>query len=153
MKIKPLEDIKALCQDVLKDTDVTVKKVEFKNGDNPTITVFIDKVGGVDLDTCEMVSKLIDAPIDELDPTLGANYCLNVSSLGIDRAFETDGDFYDNIGQKVEVKLKNSVQGKKKFDGVLMAYDGKTMGIKTDKKSSFTFDVKNIVKVNKYIEF
>ncbi len=153
MKVKPLGEVKTLCEKTLESIGVTVKSVEFKGGDYPTLTVYIQKDGGVDLDVCEQASKLIDAPLDELDPTFGLPYSLNVSSVGIDWPFLTDEDFNSHIGERVEVRLKNSVKGKKFFDGVLTGYDKKSVNVKTDEKTTLTFDLKNVVKVNEYIDF
>jgi ribosome maturation factor RimP len=97
--------------------------------------------------------SLIDAPLDELDPTFGAPYTLNVSSLGADRPFKTDADFLSHIGKRVEVKLINGIKGKKFYDGELASYDGKIITLKVDSKNTFTIDLKNTVKVNEYIDF
>lgn len=153
MKVKPLEEIKEFCRNIVGKIGVSVEDVEFKGGDYPTVTVYIDKKGGVDLDTCEKVSKLLDQPFDELDPTFGEPYSLNVSSVGIDRPFKTEQDFTSHIGELVEVRVKNSVKGKKFFDGELLSYDGKSIAVRTDEKTTLTFDLKNVVKVNEYIDF
>ena len=153
MKIKSLVEIKTFLQDIATPLGVVVADVEFKQGKNPALTVFIDKNGGVDLDTCELFHRAIDAPLDDLDPTFGQAYVLNVSSLGADRPFKTDDDFNSHIGERVEVKLVNSIKGKKFYDGVLASYDGKVITLKVDEKNTFTIDLKNIVKVNEYIDF
>ena len=153
MKIKPVSEIREFLNEIGKPLGVDVVEVEFKQGKNPAMTVFIDKEGGVDLDTCELFHRAIDLPLDELDPTFGCAYTLNVSSLGVDRPFKTDKDFLSHIGEKVEVKLYSSVRGKKFYDGVLTAYDGQTITLKVDEKTTFTIDMKNIVKVNEYIDF
>ncbi len=127
--------------------------VEFKQGKNPSLTVFIDKDGGVDLDDCENFHRAIDLPLDDFDPTFGNPYTLNVSSPGADRPFKTDEDFNSHIGQKVEVKLINSMQGKKFYDGTLMSYTGEAITLKVSEKNTFTIYLKNVVKVNEYIEF
>ena len=44
------------------------------------LTIFIDKDGGVDLNGCELVHRTIDPILDEIDPTSGEKYILNVSS-------------------------------------------------------------------------
>ncbi|MBE5734602.1 MAG: hypothetical protein E7347_06130, partial [Clostridiales bacterium] len=82
MKIKPLVEIKDFLQEIAIPLGVTVAEVEFKQGKNPTLTVYIDKDGGIDLNTCELFHRAIDAPLDQLDPTFGQAYTLNVSSLG-----------------------------------------------------------------------
>ena len=153
MKVKSNTEIKEFCQKVATPLGVTVADVEFKQGKNPSLTIYIDKAGGVDLDTCELFHRAIDEPIDELDPTFGQPYTLNVSSLGADRPFKTDEDFNSHIGEKVEVKLINSIRGKKFYDGVLTSYNGQVITLKVDEKTTFTIDLKNCVKVNEYIDF
>lgn len=153
MKIKPINEIQEFLSEIAKPLDIEVVEVEFKQGKNPTMTIFINKEGGVDLDTCELFHRAIDLPLDEFDPTFGSAYTLNVSSLGIDRPFKTEKDFLSHIGQKVEVKLYSSIRGKKFYDGILVGYDKQTMTLKVDEKTTFTIEMKNVVKVNEYIDF
>ena len=85
MKFKAEEEIRKVVDPIAEEQGLKVCSVEFKNTDDPSITVFIDKEGGVDLDACERFHNAIDAPLDELDPSFGESYTLNVSSLGADR--------------------------------------------------------------------
>ncbi len=153
MKTKSMSELQEILNGIGQPLGVSVAEIEFKQGKNPTLTVFIEKEGGIDLDTCELFHRAIDAPIDEFDPTFGQPYTLNVSSLGIDRPFKTEADFNSHIGERVEVKLYASIRGKKFYDGILTAYDGKTITLKVDEKTTFTIELKNVVKVNEYIEF
>ena len=153
MKIKPIEEIKNLCEEVAKTLNLTVFDVEFKQGKSPTLTVFIDKEGGVDLNACEAFSNAISDPLDLLDPTFGLPYTFNVSSPGVDRPFKKDEDFISHIGKMVEIKLYNSIKGKKLLEGVLQSYDGERIVVKTDEKTTLSIELKNVVKVNEYVEF
>ena len=108
--------------------------------------------GGIDLDACEAFHNAIDAPLDELDPTYGAPYTLNVSSLGLDRPFRKAADFEKNIGEEVEVKLYASVRGKKYWEGILLSYDGEAIRLRAGKET-FTLELKQIAKINKAIHF
>lgn len=153
MKVKPNQEIMEFLTPIAQSVGVRVADVEFKQGKNPTLTIFIDKDGGVDLDACELFHRAIDQPIDELDPTFGQPYTLNVSSLGIDRPFKSDQDYISHIGTRVEVKLYSSIRGKKFYDGILLSYDKKSVAIKVDEKTTFTIELKNIVKMNEYIDF
>ena len=148
MKVKSNAEIAEFLAPIAKELNLTIVEVEFKQGKNPALTVYIDKDGGIDL-----FHRAIDAPLDELDPTFGQAYTLNVSSLGIDRPFKTEQDFISHIGERVEVKLINSIKGKKFYDGILVSYDGKIITLKVDEKTTFTIDLKNTVKVNEYIDF
>jgi ribosome maturation factor RimP len=94
--------------------NIDIVEVEFAkkhNGDN--LTVFIDKPGGVTIEDCELVHGSIDDPLDELDPTEGKPYTLNVSSPGIDRPIVTDKDFSRNIGEELEVNLYEPIMKKR----------------------------------------
>ena len=153
MKVKTNAEILEFAKEIGAPLGINVVEVEFKQGKNPELTIFIDKEGGVDLDACELFHNAILEPIDVFDPTFGEAYRLNVSSLGIDRPFKTDEDFNSHIGQKVEVKLVNSIKGKKFYDGLLMSYDKKQITLKVDAKNTFTIELKNIVKINEYIDF
>ncbi len=153
MKIKPEAEILEFCRKIGEPLNIRVPEIEFKQGKNPALTIFIEKDGGVDLDTCELYHNAVNDPIDELDPTFGQPYTLNVSSMGIDRPFKTEEDYLRHIGERVEVKLYASIKGKKFYDGVLLSYDGKTVSLKVDEKNTFTIELKNVVKMNEYIDF
>ncbi len=83
------------------------------------LTVFIYKKG-LTLDDCEKVHYAVDPIIDELDPTNGKPYHLNISSPGLDRPFKTLRDFERNYGEEVELKLYAPYRGKKLFEGILL---------------------------------
>ena len=153
MKVKSNPELVKFLTPYATELGLKIYDAEFKQGKNPSLTVFIDKDGGVDLDDCEKFHRSIDLPLDDFDPTFGNPYTLNVSSPGADRPFKTDEDFNSHIGQKVEVKLINSMQGKKFYDGTLMSYTGEAITLKVSEKNTFTIYLKNVVKVNEYIEF
>ncbi len=153
MKVKSNAEIEAFLQPIAQKIGVTIVEVEFKLGKNPALTVYIDKEGGVDLDVCEEFHTAIFDPLDELNPSFDMPYTLNVSSLGIDRPFKTDKDYLSHIGERVEVKLYASIKGKKFYDGVLLSYGNGQVTLKVDEKNTFTIDLKNVVKMNEYIDF
>lgn len=148
-----LDAVKNLCEETAAKTGLKIYDVEFKQGKNPALTVFIDKDGGVSLDDCELFHNAISEPLDELDPSNGAEYTFNVSSPGADRAFKSTEDFLSHIDKKVEVKLYSSVKGKKFYEGILKKYDGKCIVIETVDKLSLSLELKNVVKVSEYIDF
>ena len=152
MKIKDKSLIVSLAGKIASPLGLSVYDVEFKQGKNPSLTVFIDKDGGVSLDDCETFHNAIDAPLDELDPTYGFPYVLNVSSPGADRPFKTEKDYLSHVGKKVEVKFYSAVKGKKSSDAVLVSYDGENV-VLDDGKETFSVSLKNIVRMNEFIDF
>ena len=98
------------------------------------------------------MNRAIDEPLDILDPTNGASYILNVSSLGIDRPLKTERDFARNAGKEIEVGFYAPVDGKKRIVGVLEEYDKEGFCIRTEKgglveiKYSAAASVKPVIK-------
>lgn len=152
MNVKPIEEIRAVVEEVASSMGIEIVDVEFRQGKNPALTVYADTEAGIDLDTCEKFHRAIDGPLDELDPTFGAAYTLNVSSPGLDRPFKTERDFLRAQGKKVKVKLYAPLKGKKYFEGVLTAFDKNSVTIKTDGGEEIKLNLTQVAKINKAIE-
>ena len=152
MKIKPVEDLQNALQTIADEMQIEIVEVEFKQGKEPALTVYIDIEGGVDLDTCEKFHRAIDPILDEVDPTFGAPYTLNVSSPGLDRPLKTDRDFQKCIGEKVEVKLFAPLKGKKTFEMTLKGHD-ETCVYLDDKGEELKLEKAKIAKICRAIDF
>ncbi len=152
MKVMPSEEIQATLQPIADEMSIEIVEVEFKQGKEPALTVYIDIEGGVDLDTCEKFHRAIDPVLDELDPTSGAPYTLNVSSPGLDRPLKTDRDYQKCIGQKVEVKLFAPMQGKKFFEATLKGHDSALVYLE-DKGTEIKLEKAKIAKICRAIDF
>ena len=151
MKIKPMEEIRALLQSVADGMGVELVDVEFKQGHNPSLTAYIDTEDGVDLDTCEKYHRAIDEALDALDPTFGEPYTLNVSSPGLDRPLKTQRDFDRCLGEKVEVRLFAPLRGKKYLEGVLAGFDGNNVRLEAE-KGEIALELSRIAKICRAIE-
>ena len=152
MKIKPIEEIQACLEPIASELSIEIVEVEFKQGKAPALTVYIDTESGVDLNTCEAFHRAIDPVLDELDPTYGLPYTLNVSSPGLDRPLKTERDFNKCMGKKVEVKLFAPLQGKKFFEAVLVGFDEHCVSI-DDNGNVLKLEKSKIAKINRAIEF
>lgn len=150
MKVKSVDEIKEFLIPYGEALGIEVVEVEFKQGKNPSMTVFIDKVGGIDLNACESFHRSIDEPLDELDPTFGQPYTLNCSSLGLDRPFKTQRDYERNIGEEVEVKLFKAIGGKKLLEGVLKEARETNIVLETEKEA-LSIEKSAISRINKLI--
>ena len=102
MKVKPVQEIEQALAAVAQEVGVEIYAVEFRQGRNPSLTVYLDtpREGGIDLDTCEKFHNAADPVLDELDPTYGQPYTLNVSSPGLDRPFRKPSDFERNMNKR-----------------------------------------------------
>ncbi|MEG2676404.1 MAG: ribosome maturation factor RimP [Clostridia bacterium] len=117
-----------------------------------TLTVYIDKVGGITLDDCEEISNAINQPLDDADPTDGAPYNLNVSSPGLDRPYKTQKDFDKHIGDDVEISLYKALNGSKKFEAKLIGFDGELVTVEY-KSQIIKLGIKDIAVIRSAIKF
>ncbi len=99
--------------------------------------IYMDKPGGVSLDDCVAVSRelgdLIDVHIEDIGP-----YRLEVSSPGPSRPLKTKADFIRFEGERIKVEIHGSIEGRKKFTGVLEKTNEDSVTIAVDGKS---FDI------------
>lgn len=137
---KVLSVTEPVVQKILDDLGYELVDLTYKKEHSGMILeVVIYKDGGVDINDCEKVSRALDDPLDELDPTNGASYSLNVSSPGVDRPLKKQSDFKRNLGNEVTVKFFAPFEGNKTLTGNLVSYN----------EQSFTL---NINGTNKTIE-
>ncbi len=156
MKVKPVQEIEQALAAVAQEVGVEIYAVEFRQGRNPSLTVYLDtpREGGIDLDTCEKFHNAADPVLDELDPTYGQPYTLNVSSPGLDRPFRKPSDFERNMNKKVEVKLYAPRKGEKFFEAVLRGYDPVGGNVTLEKgEEMFKLNLTQIVKISQAIDF
>ncbi len=93
--------------------------VEFVKGPRGNILrLVIDKQGGVTLDDCSRLSRVVSDLLDVHDPVPGS-YNLEVSSPGINRPLVKAEDYERFSGEKVFVRTSEPVDGRRKFKGLL----------------------------------
>lgn len=94
------------------------------------LEIAIDKEGGISTDDCSVVTKLVDPIIDEMDPVEDA-YCLMVSGAGSyrDLVLPMHYEYALNGGLDVEIRTFAGVEGRKLFEGKLLAFDEESVTI------------------------
>jgi ribosome maturation factor RimP len=102
--------------------------VDWTPGRRATLTLFIDRPGGVTLDDCEAASREASAVLDPLEESLPA-YVLEVSSPGLDRPLWTVADCARFKGSRVSVRLEHKVEGTAKLKGVLEDVRGDSLTV------------------------
>ena len=84
--------VESLMQEIIANTDFELVDVEYIKEQDWYLRIFVDKVGGIDLDDCQMLSEKLGEILDK-DPIIEGAYILEVSSPGIDRVLKKDKDF------------------------------------------------------------
>ncbi len=127
-----IKKIKKECEPIVEDLGYDLVDVEYSHEQGSNyLRFFIGKRGGVTIDDCQEVSKLVGDKLDELD-LIDSAYYLEVSSPGLDRPLKTDRDLYRNIGYKIEISLYRPIDGQKKIIGELVNYDDEKVYIVKD---------------------
>ncbi len=109
-----------------------------RQGSRWTLRLFIDKQGGVGIEDCQAVSRLVE-PILDVEDFIEPAYDLEVSSPGLDRPLRKPADFDRYAGQRAHVKAYGPVPGtapgspaRKHWTGVLVGYRDGAVEIDVD---------------------
>ena len=130
-----MDNLQKWLEPVLEENGCTLYEIEWDTSMNPPILrISIDKVGGVDLDTCAQCSDAIGTMLDGKD-WYAKEYMLEVCSPGAEKELKTDEQIEQAIGSYVFVKLKDPKQGLDSVRGDLMAADENTVTVKYRDKS------------------
>ena len=72
------------------------------NQSNTKLDVFVDADSGMTFRKCQLISRHLEAWLDEEKP-LGEAYTLNVSSPGVDRPLKFRRQYDKNVGRSLDV--------------------------------------------------
>ncbi len=115
--------------------------------DRNIFRVLVTAEGGVTLDKCAEISRMISPILDVAEPMSG-EYILEVSSPGIERKLKKKEHFISSIGEKVRVKdFATDI-----YKGELIFADEEKIVLKTEfGEEEITYD--NILSASTYFEW
>lgn len=100
-------------------------------GRHSVLRIFIDSENGIDVEDCAKVSHQVSGVLDVEDPISG-EFNLEVSSPGLDRPLFTSEQFARYIGREVNVRLRVSVDNRRKFKGVIEEVEGERIHLRVE---------------------
>ena len=113
-----------IIEPVIGDMGFELVRVRLMGGKEPTLQIMADRAdGGIEVDDCAEISTAIGAVLDVEDPILDA-YTLEVSSPGIDRPLTRLKDFEAYEGYDAKIETAESIDGRRRFRGVLAGVEG-----------------------------
>ena len=137
---------------IIEENGFELVDVEYvKEGSDYYLRVYADKEGGINIDDCVLISRALEAKLDEEDFITDA-YILEVSSPGLGRPLKKEKDFKRSIGKSVECKLYKAIDKQKEFEGVLKDFTEDTITIEIDEKE-LVLERKDIAMVRLAIDF
>lgn len=123
-----------------------------KEGSGWYLRYYVDKEGGININSCEAFSRAISDVLDEADPIDGS-YTLEVSSPGIERALTRDWHFETLMGQQLLVRLIRPVEGVRDFIGTLTDYRDGTLTLLLDEKTEMNVERGETAFIRLYNDF
>ncbi len=117
---------------IIEENNFELVDVEYvKEGSDYYLRVYADKPDGININDCVLISRALEAKLDEEDKIKEA-YILEVSSPGLTRPLKKDKDYKRSIGKLIEIKLYKAMDGTKEFCGVLESFTEDTVTIMED---------------------
>lgn len=126
-------DIETLLSPAIEALGLELLGLEYRpSGGNALLRLYIDEAErGVTLEDCEAVSREVSALLDVHDP-IDSHYTLEVSSPGLDRPLFKPAHFERFVGEPVKVTLEFPQDGRRRFQGAILAVDGDVVTLEQD---------------------
>lgn len=138
---------------IIKDTVSTLGfdlvKVSLQGTSSNVLEILIDRLDNtkVSIADCKVVSKNISALLD-VEDVISDKYYLHVASCGIERPLVKFEDYYRFLNCDIKVKLKEPVEGKAKYKGVILKAENNNIEIITEDKKIISIAFGNIKGAN-----
>ena len=143
-----VERCRALVQPSFDYLGLSLWDVRFvKEGATWYLRFFIDKEGGVDINDCVALTRLINPLLDEADP-ISQSYTLEVCSPGLERELTRPEHFSQCQGEAVVVTLIRPKNGEREFAGLLKCGDSTSITIELEDKTELVFEKKEVSSVH-----
>lgn len=97
----------------------------------PVVRVYLDREGGIDIDTVAEANAWVSAALDELGEPAGP-FTLEVSSPGIERPLRKPADFRRFLGSRAEAKTTRPIDGRRQFTGTISEADDDAFTLDVD---------------------
>ena len=130
--MKVLDQVRQLAEDMLEAAGLELVHMEFvAEGKQWFLRLYIDREGGVTIDDCVKVSRQLGYELDVAD-TIPHAYSLEVSSPGVDRIVGKPKDFKRFAGERIRMKLRKPVNGRRNLTGMLKGMDDASGKVQVD---------------------
>ena len=149
-----LDKIREIAERVGASEGIEIVEVQLLGGGkHRTLRIFIDKPAGVTHGDCELISQNVGTILDIEDVVPGDRYTLEVSSPGVERKLTKPRDFERFAGQKVKLVLREPVENRRSWEGVLAAFEENKVTLEPAPGQTIQFDLNQIEKANLKFEW
>jgi ribosome maturation factor RimP len=122
--------VAVVVEPVLESLGYRLVRVRISGLSGCTVQIMAERPDGTMLiEDCEKASRALSPVLDVADPVDRA-YRLEISSPGIDRLLVRRSDFERYAGHPVKVEMAASVEGRRRFRGILIGTEGNAARIR-----------------------
>lgn len=133
-------EVRQLAQPLAEEEGYELVDVELVvQGGRRTLRVLLDKPGGVKVSDCARFSRRLSDCLD-MNQTIPGRYDLEVSSPGIQRPLRTLDAMARFAGQKVALTTVEPREGRRNYEGDLLAPSDQRVGVRTDDGNEHWFE-------------
>ncbi len=148
-------ELGSLVEPVVADHGLELVDLDLIRGRGPwLVRVIVDTLDGdgrVSIERCAALSRELGSQLDAVD-AIPARYTLEVSSPGLDRRLSREKDFRAACGSEVWIETRQPLDGRRRFRGQLLAFDGGTAQVSVDgREVAIPFDA--VSKANTIYQF
>lgn len=124
--------IAELAEPVLESLGFRLVLAKILSGQGTIVEIMAERPdGSMTIDDCRTVSLALSPVLDVHDPISGA-YRLQISSPGIDRPLVRPTDFDHWAGFEARIELKELIDGRRRFRGILEGFEDGEVRIEVD---------------------
>lgn len=148
-KQQTIERVTAAAENVGMRNGIEIVEVDLRGaGKARLLRITIDKPEGVTHGDCELISRQVGELLDAEEVIPGDSYQLEVSSPGIERKLSTARDFTRFLGQKALVQLRQPLEGQRRWEGTLQAFEHDVLTLVSANGRELRFALAEIDKAN-----
>lgn len=133
----------------MQELGLEIVRIRIMGGKHPLLQIMIEKAGGAptDVEDCATFSRNL-SPIMEAEDPISEAYRLEVSTPGIDRPLTRIGDFGRWVGHLVKIELTMPLEGRRRFQGIILREDEQGVAIQLDDNSELVAQVHEMSKAS-----
>jgi ribosome maturation factor RimP len=154
MREEILAKVHEVAQRVGESEGIEIVEVEMAgSGHGRVLRIYIDRLTGVTHSDCELISQQVGTILDVEGTVPGSGYTLEVSSPGVERKLSRPQDFARFQGQKVKITLREPVENRRNWEGVLARYQEGVLTLEPAPGQEISFSMQQIQRANLKFEW
>jgi len=139
--IELADRVHSLIEPTVEAMGFEIVRVQLSGTKTLTLQIMAERPDGtMDVDACADISRALSALLDVEDP-ISQPYRLEVSSPGIDRPLTRAKDFERFAGYEARLELRDPIEGRKRFKGVIEGFDEGEIRLVTDEFGVLGFEM------------